>query len=91
MKPKTGKSLILLILLVLIADINIGFSQQHKISIRINSSDKQLSFAGDEIRKASIENGYYVTIYKSTTVKSKDEIIIQELDYLLLICLRISK
>lgn len=77
MNTKTGKSLILSILLILIADINTGFSQQHKVSIRINSTDKQLSFAVDEIKKAAADKGYEINLSKSLSTKSKDELIIK--------------
>jgi hypothetical protein len=77
MDTKTCKSLILSILLILIADIYTGFSQQHKVSIRINSTDKQLSFAGDEIKKAADDKGYEVNLSKSLSTKSKDELIIK--------------
>jgi hypothetical protein len=77
MDTKTCKSLILSILLILIADIYTGSSQQHKVSIRINSTDKQLSFAGDEIKKAADDKGYEVNLSKSLSTKSKDELIIK--------------
>ena len=76
MKTISSK-LLFLILLIDLADINSGFSQQSKIAIQISSSDKQLLFAGDEIKKAAENNGYVITLVKSLNAKSKDEMIVK--------------
>jgi len=76
MKTISSK-LLILILLIDLADINSGFSQQSKIAIQISSSDKQLLFAGDEIKKAAENNGYVITLVKSLNAKSKDEMIVK--------------
>ena len=54
---KSGK-LLIQILLILIVTVKCGFSQQNKITIQISSADKQLSFAGEEIKKAAENKGY---------------------------------
>lgn len=77
MKTKTSKLLILSLFIFLIAGIRTGFSQQNKITIQISSTDKQLSFAGDEIKKAAENIGYVVTLSKSLNAKSKDEMIVK--------------
>jgi hypothetical protein len=76
MKTISSK-LLILILLIDLADINSGFSQQSKIAIQISSSDKQLLFAGDEIKKAAENNGYVITLVKSLNAKLKDEMIVK--------------
>lgn len=70
------KSLFLTIFLILTICIPAAFSQDHKISIRINSSDKQLSFAGNEIKKAAEDKGFVLNISKLSDRKSEEEIII---------------
>jgi hypothetical protein len=73
---KTDK-LFILILLILFVAIKSGFSQQNKITIQINSADKQVSFTGEEIKKAAESKGYAVTLVKSLDAKSKDEMIVK--------------
>ncbi|HBC79892.1 MAG TPA: carbohydrate-binding family 6 protein [Bacteroidales bacterium] len=73
---RSGKSLIQ-ILLVLIVTVKCGFSQQNKITIQIGSAEKQISFAGEEIKKAAESKGYTVTLGKSLNAKSKDEMIVK--------------
>jgi len=76
MLMRSGKSLIQ-ILLVLIVTVKCGFSQQNKITIQIGSAEKQISFAGEEIKKAAESKGYTVTLGKSLNAKSKDEMIVK--------------
>ena len=73
---KTNK-LLILIILILIVTIKTGFSQQNKITIQISSPDKQVSFAGEEIKKAAEGKGYVVTLVKSLNAKSKDNLIVK--------------
>ncbi len=73
---KTDKLLILILLIFFVA-IKSGFSQKTKITIQLSSSDKQLLFAGDEIKNAAEKNGYVVTLVKSLNAKSKDEMIVK--------------
>ena len=76
MKTTTSKLLILLIIFF-IAGIKTGFSQQNKITIQSSSSDKQLLFAVDEIKKAAAKKGIVVTLSGTLNSKSKDEMIIK--------------
>ena len=69
--------LLIQILLVLIVAVKTGFSQQNKITIQISSDEKQVSFAGEEIKKTAESNGYVVTLVKSLNAKSKDEMIVK--------------
>lgn len=71
MHMKSSK-LLIQILLVLIVTVKCGFSQQNKITIQIGSADKQISFAGEELKKAAENKGYSVTLVKSLNAKSKD-------------------
>ena len=73
---RSGKSLIQ-ILLVLTVTVTCGFSQQNTITIQIGSADKQISFAGEEIKKAAEGKGYVVTLVKSLNAKSKDNLIVK--------------
>lgn len=77
METRTSNFLILSLLLFLIVGVSSGFSQQNKISIQINSPDKQLSFAFDEIKKAAETEGYQVSLFKNLNAKSNDEIVIK--------------
>jgi hypothetical protein len=76
MHMKSNK-LLIQVLFVLIVSVKSGFSQQNRITIQINSPDKQLAFAGEEIKKAAEDKGYVVSLVKSLTVKSKDELVIK--------------
>jgi hypothetical protein len=76
MKTISGKKLIQ-ILLVLIVTVKCGFSQQNKITIQISSDDKQVSFAGVEIKKAAESEGYVATLVKSLNAKSKDNLAVK--------------
>ncbi|MGB8491106.1 MAG: hypothetical protein WCE64_08605, partial [Bacteroidales bacterium] len=76
MKTKTSQLLILLLILF-IAGIRTGFSQQNKITIQSSSSDKQLLFAADEIKKAAAEKGIVVTQSRTLNSKSIDGMIIK--------------
>jgi hypothetical protein len=69
--------LLFLILLIMVVAIENGFSQQNKLTIQISSSDKQITFSGEEIKKAAEGKGYAVTLGKSLTAKSKDELIVK--------------
>ena len=71
-----GRFFILSFFVLAIGGLN-GFSQQKRISIQFDSPDKQISFAGDEIKKAAESKGSIVTLAKSLNVKSKDEMIIK--------------
>ena len=53
MKTKTIRLFRITLLIYLFTGTGSGFSQQNKITILNSSSDKQLSFAGDEIKKAA--------------------------------------
>ncbi len=77
MKTKAFKLLILSLLIFTLPGLKTGFTQQNKITIQINSSDKRLLFAGDEIVKAARDNGYIVTITNSLKAKTKDGMIIK--------------
>ena len=76
MKSKSGKLLILMFLILTLGN-KTGFSQQNKITIQINESDKQILFAEDEIKKAAEDNGYFVSVSKTIDAKSKDGMIIK--------------
>ena len=73
MKIRTNRLLILPLFFFLIAGINTGFSQQKKIFIQVDSPDKQLSFAGDEIAKEAGGKGYEVILPKLLTTKIQDD------------------
>jgi hypothetical protein len=77
MITKNDKSLFLTIFLIFTVGITAGYSQGHKISVRINSADKQLSFAGNEIKKAAEDKGFAVSFTKVINSKSEDELIIK--------------
>lgn len=68
------KKFIILFLFILLVLIKIGYSQQNRIAIQIDSSDKQLSFAKNEIKKAAEDKGYEVSFADS---KIKDGMIIK--------------
>jgi alpha-glucuronidase len=76
MKTTTVK-LFILSLLILLLDITTGFSQQNKVTIQIGLPDKQLSFAGEEIKKAAENKGFVVTLSKKSDAKSEDGIIVK--------------
>jgi hypothetical protein len=77
MKTKINKLLILSLLISLFVGVKTGYSQQNRIIIQTNSSDKQISFACNEIKKAAEDKGYEVRLSKSINTKSKDEIIVK--------------
>ena len=77
MKTKADKLLILSLVLILLGSANTALSQQNKITIQISSSDKQLSFAGDEIKKAAENKGFIVNLSKSINTKQKEGMIIK--------------
>jgi hypothetical protein len=77
MRTKWSKLLIISLLFLLTAGVNSGFSQEKKFSIQIGSLDDQLSFTGDEIKKAAEGKGYVVTLSNKINAKSKDEMIIK--------------
>jgi hypothetical protein len=54
-----------------------GFSQDSRLSVQFSSQDKQLSFAGDEIKRAAENFGYLTTISNNLRLKSKDDLIIK--------------
>jgi hypothetical protein len=54
-----------------------GFSQDSRLSVQFSSQDKQLSFAGDEIKRSAENKGYLVTISNSLISKSKDGLIVK--------------
>jgi hypothetical protein len=74
---KTRVFKFLLNILLIVTGIATAHSQQKGITIQVNSADKQLSFAGDEIMKAAKDMGYVVRISKTINEKSKDELIIK--------------
>src|SRR5450759_3756044 len=76
MKTKVSK-LLILALIILLNGINAGFSQQNKITIQNSSSNGQLLFAVNEIKKAAAEKGIVVTLSGTLNSKSKDEMIIK--------------
>lgn len=76
MKTKVSK-LLILTLIILLNGINAGFSQQNKITIQNSSSNGQLLFAVNEIKKAAAEKGIVVTLSGTLNSKSKDEMIIK--------------
>ncbi|MCX6262082.1 MAG: hypothetical protein NTY95_14850, partial [Bacteroidia bacterium] len=69
--------LLIQILLVLIVTVTCGFSQQNKITIQISSADKQVSFAGEEIKRAAESKGFVVTLVKSLNAKSKGNLTVK--------------
>ena len=72
-----SSKLLIQILLVLIVTVKCGFSQQNKITIQIGSADNQVSFAGEEIKKAAESKGYVVTLVKSLNAKLKDNLTVK--------------
>jgi hypothetical protein len=76
-KTRTCKLSFLILLLFFFAGIKAGFSQINKLTIQLSSPDKQLSFAGSEIKKAAEIKGFNVTISKTINDKTKDEILIK--------------
>jgi hypothetical protein len=68
MVKKMGRLSLLLILFFLIAATRTGVSQQNKISVRFNSSCKQTIFAGGEIKKATDDKGFLVSLSKSLNI-----------------------
>jgi hypothetical protein len=77
MKARTIKIIILIVLSLLFTGSQTGFSQSKTITVQVNSSDKQLLFAGDEIKKAADDNGYTVTMSKSLNARSNDKIVVK--------------
>jgi hypothetical protein len=69
----------LLLLSAFIYSVNIyaGYSQQNKISLQIGSSNKQVAFAADEIKKAAGEKGFVVEFSKTLDSKANGEMIIK--------------
>ena len=76
MKFKPNK-LIILSFLIFTLGINSGFSQQNRITVQISSSDKQISFAENEIKKAAENKGFIVNQSKSINTKQKEGMIIK--------------
>jgi len=76
MHMKSSK-LLFLIQFLLILTFKTGFSQQNKLTIQISSADKQVSFAGEEIKKAAESKGYVATLVKSFNAKSKDNLTVK--------------
>jgi len=72
-----SSKLLIQILLFLIVTVKCGFSQQNKITIQIGSVDNQISFAGEEIKKAAESKGYVVTLVKSLNAKLKDNLTVK--------------
>ena len=78
MKIKTLKLLVLVLaLFILLINVNVGFSQNQTIALQISSSNKQLAFAGEEIKNAAKDKGFVVNISKSLNAKSNGELIIK--------------
>ncbi len=72
-----SSKLLIQIIFVLIVTVRCGFSQQNKITIQISSADKQVSFAGEEIKRAAESKGFIVTFVKSLNAKSKDNLTVK--------------
>jgi hypothetical protein len=77
MKTKSSKLIILSLLILITAGNKTGFSQQNNITVQFSSFDKQLSFAGDEIKKAAEARGLTATISKTINAKTNDVMIIK--------------
>ena len=77
MKTKSSKFLTLLLLILIILSCKTVLSQQNKIIVQFSSPDKQVIFAGNEIKKAAEYKGYNVTIAKSINSKANVGIIIK--------------
>jgi hypothetical protein len=69
--------LLFLSLLFIVAGAGIGISQEKKINIQIDRPDRQLTFAGDEIKKSGEAKGYEVVLSKLLSDKTKEGMIIK--------------
>jgi len=69
--------LLMLAAFICTLNISVGFSQQNKISLQIGSSNKQIAFAADEIKKAAVEKGFIVELSKTLNSKENGEMIIK--------------
>ena len=76
-KAKTKKVLFLIPFIYLFIGIRPGFSQNNAIIVLTGSSDKQLSFAYGEIKKAAVDNGYAVKFSKTMDSESNNKIIVK--------------
>jgi hypothetical protein len=69
---KKGKVPVLILSFFFIAGVLNGYSRQVNLSVQISSSDRQLLFAGEEIRREAEKKGYIVSISETTANKSLD-------------------
>ena len=76
-KATTKKVLFLIPFICLFIGIQPGFSQNNAIVVLTDSSDKQLSFAYGEIKKAAVDNGYPVEFSKTTDFESNNKILVK--------------
>ena len=76
-KATTEKVLFLIPFIYLFIGIRPGFSQNNAIIVLTGSSDKQLSFAYDEIKKAAVDKGYSVKFSKTMDSESNNKIIVK--------------
>lgn len=67
----------ILITLFLIAITTTGSAQKNNISIQFNTADEQLSFAGQEIIKATKDKGYTVTNNNSSGPSFREGILVK--------------
>jgi hypothetical protein len=77
MKTETGKIKIPAVLVFLLLSMRPAMTQENKLSVQINSPDKQLSFAGEEIRREAVNKGFLVSLSKTADPKSQDEIVVK--------------
>lgn len=67
----------LVFILLILSEITPVFSQPNNLSIQIDTPDRKVLFAGDEILKAAEAKGYVVKLSKSINARSKDQTIIK--------------
>jgi hypothetical protein len=64
-------------LLLILVGIKSGFCQEYRLSVQLGSPDKQLIFAGNEIKKSAEAKGHKVLLSESLNDKSNEEMIVK--------------